>query len=103
MKRESERARTSNGQKIQIRSNGEEGDLFKKLGGKSLSRWEEVIAISVNRAEDIRKEARQLGALFGKELLGAMEADNISILRYVVNRLTRIKRCLDSNTLEQVI
>lgn len=66
----SERVRASNGQKIQIHNNGEKGDLFRKLGGKLPPKWEEVIAISVNKAEEIRREARQFKALLGKEILG---------------------------------
>lgn len=76
--------------------------MFRRLGGKLPTKWEEVVAISVSRSEEIKKEARQLGVLLDKEIWAAMEANNMGILRYVVNRLTRIKRCLDSQTLEQV-
>lgn len=36
-------ARASNGQKIQTHINGKGEDLFRKLGGRRPSRWEEVM------------------------------------------------------------
>lgn len=82
-------------------------DLFKKLGwvgrgGKKSERWEEVVVIYPARYEDIRMKARQLGALLDRSILAAVEADNSDILRYVVNRLIRIRRCVDAYIIEEV-
>lgn len=60
------------------------------------------MAISPARFEEIKTEAKQLGALLDKSVLAAVEAGNHGILRYVVNRITRIKKCIDDKTLEKV-
>lgn len=60
------------------------------------------MAISPARYEEIRMEAKQLGALLDKPVVAAVEANNSGIFNYVVNRITRIKRCADASTLKEV-
>lgn len=59
---------------------------------------EEVIAISDSSLETIKEETLQLKPLLEKELLKG----NISLLTHVVNWIYRIKRCVDSSTIQKV-
>lgn len=100
--RESVRARRSNSWKIQNSGNGGGKDLFRRLAGKQPDRCEEVIVISISSLEEYKKEARQLGVLLDKSILEAMEKGSKDIMRYVVNRLERIKRCLGPKIVDLV-
>lgn len=76
--------------------------MFEVLGGKRTDRWEEVVAMLPARYEEVREEAKQLGALLDKSVLSVVEANNDGILRYALNQLVRIKKCVDDNTLKEV-
>lgn len=57
------------------------------------------MAIASERYEEVKDEAKHLGVLLDGEVLAAVEANNKGILKYVVNRLEVIKKCIDRETI----
>lgn len=78
--KESRREKVSNGKDFQIQQ-WRRNDWASKLGCKSKPEWEEVIAISLERWEEVVKKANQLRALMDKEAMEALDSGNKLILR----------------------
>lgn len=96
------REKTTNGKDLQNQQ-WRKKEWVSKIGSKTKPEWEEVIAISSEIINDIFKEANQLKALLDKEAMEALDAGNKQIIRFITNRIRRIRRCVDSATLEKVI
>lgn len=55
------------------------------------------------RIEGIIDEPNQLQALLDKEAMAALDKGNKNVIRYIVNRIRRIKKCVDSTTIAKVV
>ncbi|KAK1365259.1 hypothetical protein POM88_040820 [Heracleum sosnowskyi] len=64
--------------------------------------WEEVVAVSENSWEDFKMEALRYKALLEKDVVRAIEKGNTNILRYLVNRLYRIRKSVKVDVLQKV-
>ncbi|KAK1400745.1 hypothetical protein POM88_000350 [Heracleum sosnowskyi] len=64
--------------------------------------WEEVVAVSENSWEDFKLEALRYKALLEKDVVRAIEKGNKNILRYLVNRIYRIRKSVKVDVLQKV-
>ncbi|KAK1382323.1 hypothetical protein POM88_020058 [Heracleum sosnowskyi] len=67
------------------------------------SEWKEVVAVSEDSWEEVKREALFLKVLMDKEAITAAEKGNKEILRYLINRIYRIKRTIGLKDIQQVI
>lgn len=76
--KESSRENVSNGKNFQAQQ-WKEKDWANKLGCRSKLEWEEVIATSLERWEEVVKEANPLKALMDREAMEALDSGNTYI------------------------
>lgn len=53
--------------------------------------------------DSIIDEARQLRVLIDKEAMDALDKGNFGVIRFIVNRIRRIRKCVAAATLARVI
>ncbi|KAL1811947.1 hypothetical protein ACET3Z_022012 [Daucus carota] len=72
--------------------------------GKHINlKWEDVLYIQESDLSNIKEEARHYKDLLEDGLWEIIERGNTNILRYVKNRLERIKRCVDLEVREKAV
>lgn len=70
------------------------------MGGTRGNEWEKLIAVRVERCgkvEDIIEMTNQFRVLL--EAMKVLDKENLEIINYFVNRIRRIIRCVDTDTL----
>lgn len=66
-------------------------------------KWKEVVYISDSLFDETKNEALKFKKLMDKEIIAALENNNLGILRYTVNRLHRIKKSVSTRNLQGVV
>ena len=98
--------RSSNGRNCQISSSKKTKLLEKKNQGEDIwilelsSKYSRDLQIAL---EEIKEESLGLETLIEPEAIVALKAGNALIYSYLVNRILRIKSCISSEILEEII
>ncbi|WOH07995.1 hypothetical protein DCAR_0727431 [Daucus carota subsp. sativus] len=73
-----------------------------KRRNQSSKQWKEIKYIKLDELKGIQAEVEKYKDLIDEEIPKALKVNGSNIIRYAYNILERVKRCVDSKTLEEV-